>query len=62
MLLAKKLTKQERSVLRMAIADFIVKQSDNKEAVTLTDVRCVEIYNRYSQNLDVATQLFNQLP
>jgi len=52
---------KEYAVLRIALADMIKKCSDNKEAVTLTDVKCWDVYNRYDNNLKVATILFNKL-
>jgi hypothetical protein len=52
---------KEYAVLRIALADLIKKCNENKEAVTLTDVKCWDVYNRYDDNLKVATTLFNKL-
>jgi hypothetical protein len=52
---------KEYAILRIALADLIKKCNENKEAVTLTDAKCWEVYNRYDDNLKVATALFNKL-
>lgn len=52
---------KEYAVLRIALADLIKKCNENKEAVTLNDGKCQDVYNRYDDNLKAATTLFNKL-
>ena len=52
---------KEYAVLRIALADLIKKCNENKEAVTLNDSKCQDVYNRYDENLKAAATLFNKL-
>jgi hypothetical protein len=55
------LNAKEYAVLRIALADLIKKSTEHKEAVTLTDAKCWDVYSRHENTLNTATVLFNKL-
>jgi|GEM_PF-1824787 len=52
---------KEYVILRIALTDFIKKCEESQQGLTIHDVSCVELYNRYDENKKVARELLNRL-
>jgi hypothetical protein len=52
---------KEYVILRIALNDFIKKCEESQQGLTIHDVRCIELYNRYEENKTAAKELLNRL-
>jgi hypothetical protein len=52
---------KEYALLRMALADLINKCRESKEALTVTQTKNLDVFQRYEENEKAALNLYNKL-